>query len=325
MDLVASSPVGLVVPAGGFHVDPMASVPYAVVTHPQQTRAADLQGEIVCTEAVAPLARRRWPHATVRPLAYGEPLKRGRLVVSLHPSGHALGAAQVRLASDTGVTVLSGAYKREADPTCLPFEALAADTFVADATFALPIFHWPATAAVMAEVQAWWDTGREAGRPSILFASAPSIALRILNGLAPRGAAIHVHAGLQDAVDLYRAHGVALPDTRPLSPRASGRGLAGALVVAPLAESAKAGTRRLPGASMALASGLVQLRGARRRHAVDRGFVISDHADWLQSLATVSGTTAARVRIVGDYAHVLARYLREQGREADVPGPREDA
>jgi putative mRNA 3-end processing factor len=312
MDLVASDASGLVVTAGAFHVDPSEPVARAVVTHPQQAAAGDLRGQCICTELVAPLARQRWPHASVRALAYDERLSLGRSVISLHPSGHALGAAQIRVEADAGVAVITGAYKRSPDPTCASFAPVAADVLVVDATFALPIFRWPEAPEVVADLQAWWDAGRHASRPSLLFVDEPSIAARVLALLARREAGpVHVDATLAPLVDLYRAAGIVLPDT-PLLPE-RGRAAGGALVIAPHTRA-----RRPPGSTTALASGAVQLGGARRRAAVDRGFVLSDRADWAEILQTVDELPAARVRTTGALGHVLARYLSERGRDAQT-------
>ena len=248
MDLVAADASGLFVPAGPFHVDPSASVARAIVTHPQQAAAVDFRGECVCTDAAAPLVRQRWPDATVRPLAYRERLTVGRSVVSLHPSGHALGAAQIRVETDTGVAVITGAYKRSPDPTCAPFEAVATDTLVIDATFALPIFRWPDPAAVVADLHAWWEAGRHAGRTSLLLVDAAATAARILAMLARRGAGpIHIDPELAPVLEVYRAAGVLLPESATAPATRAKRVRGGVLVIAPRAASPRAGTRRFPG------------------------------------------------------------------------------
>jgi putative mRNA 3-end processing factor len=316
MEVVASDGFGLWVPAGAFHVDPSEPVARAVVTHPQQVAALDLCGECICTDAVAPLVRKRWPQATVLPLAYRERLTLGRSVVSLHPSGHALGAAQVRVETDAGVAVITGAYKRRDDPTCPPYEPVVAAVVVLDATYALPIFRWPDPQQVVADLHAWWEDGRATGRVSILSVDASSIAARILALLARRGVGpVRIDASLTPVVEAYRSAGIRLPDTVPVPVRGE-RALEGVLLIAPSATR-----RRFAGATTALASGAVQLRGARRRAAVDRGFVLSDHADWGEILQTVDELPTARVLTTGAWAHALARYLRERGREARVVEP----
>jgi putative mRNA 3-end processing factor len=60
----------------------------------------------------------------------------------------------------------------------------------------------------------------------------------------------------------------------------------------------------------------MRIRGTRRRRAVDRGFVLSDHADWPGLLAAIKATGASRVWVTHGYVAVLVRYLRENGLDA---------
>jgi putative mRNA 3-end processing factor len=319
-DLVVSTPVGLFCPAGGFHVDPWGAAERAVVTHVHADHAQPGSAAYLCTEASAPFLRRRLGEgAVVQGAAYGERLRLGDAVVSFHPAGHVLGSAQVRIEAAGQVWVLSGDYKRAPDPTCAPFEPVRSDVFVTEATFALPIYRWPEPEAVAADVMAWWERNREAGVASVLFCYAMGKAPRILaelGRLTDRPAL--VHGAVAEVTDLYRSQGQALLPTTRVTELPARRSYAGELVLAPLSAGGTTWMRRFGERETALASGWMRVRGARRRKGYDRGFVLSDHADWPALLRTIEEAGASRVLVTHGYTEELARFLRERGQDAEV-------
>jgi putative mRNA 3-end processing factor len=322
--LLEADPIGLYCAAGAFHIDPWGSAEIAVLTHGHGDHAHPGSARYICSApGLAVLRRRFGPDAVIDAVPYGEPFRLGDAAVSFHPSGHVLGAAQIRVDVAGTVWVVSGDYKRAPDPTCAPFEVVPCDTFVTEATFALPIFRWAETASVIAEIHDWWRRNRHAGRPSVLFAYALGKAPRILAELRHlTDEAVLTHGATEAMVAIYREAGLAMLETRPVPEKRRGESLAGALVLAPLSASGTPWMRRFPGAETAFASGLMRIRGTRRRKGFDRGFVLSDHADWPQLLRTVRETGARRVLATHGHSHVLARYLRELGQDADVlPAP----
>ena len=244
--------------------------------------------------------------------------------MSFHPAGHVLGSAQIRIEGSDGVWVVAGDYKRAADPTCAEFEPIRCDTFVTESTFGLPIYRWDATSVVMADVLAWWNGNREADRTSVIFCYTIGKAQRLLAELARvSDTPVYVHGMLTGMIDAYREAGVALPDVRQVIERDGGRtskkvSLAGQLVLAPLSARGTPWMRRLGTHSDAFASGLMRVRGVRRQRAYDKGFVISDHADWPAILQTVADTGAQRVLATHGHAEPLARYLRSTGLDTGV-------
>jgi len=129
---------------------------------------------------------------------------------------------------------------------------------------------------------------------------------------------VYTHGAVEAMVEIYRAAGVPMLETRPVPEKKRGATMAGALILAPLAASGTPWMRRFPGAETAFASGLMRIRGTRRRRNFDRGFVISDHADWPDLLRTIADSGARRVLATHGYTHALARYLAERGVAADV-------
>ncbi len=208
----------------------------------------------------------------------------------------------------------SGDYKRAADPTCEPFEPVACHTFITEATFALPIYRWDPSAAVAREVWEWWEANRAAGRASVLFCYALGKAQRILGELARiTDRTAFVHGSVEPLNEAYRSAGVEMLPTRPVAETTRGQSFAGELILAPPSAGGSTWMRRFGPTSTAFASGWMRVRGTRRRRGFDRGFVISDHADWPDLLSTIADTGAERVLTTHGYAGSLARYLNERG------------
>jgi putative mRNA 3-end processing factor len=250
-------------------------------------------------------------------IPYGESVTLDGVRVSLHPAGHILGSSQVRVEHQGEVWVASGDYKRSPDLTCTPCEPQRCHAFITEATFALPVFRWDPPADTVREICDWWDEMRAAGRAAILFGYALGKSQRILAELTRcTDRPVYVHGSLVDMIDAYRAAGVHLVPTLRATEQARGRAFAGELIVAPLSARGSVWMRRFGDHSSAFASGWMRVRGARRRRAYDRGFALSDHADWEGLLDTVRDTGAERVFVTHGYTNELSRFLVEQGIDA---------
>lgn len=311
---------GLYCEAGDFHVDPWAPVPRALITHAHGDHARAGSAAYLCSDPCGPLLRRRFgTGATIETLPYGARRRLGGCTVSLHPAGHILGSAQVRVEGADGVWVVAGDYKRAPDPTCAPFEPVRCDTFISESTFGLPIYRWDDSGTVIAGLHAWWEENRARGMASVVFCYAIGKTQRLLAELTRlTDRPVLVHGMLAPMIDVYREAGVGMLPTATLVERPRGTSLAGELVLAPPSARGTPWMRRLGDFSDALTSGLMRVRGVRRQRACDRGFVLSDHADWPALLDTIAESGAARVLATHGHAEPLARYLREQGRDAGV-------
>lgn len=343
--LIKVGDAGLECPAGGFHVDPWRPVPLAVVTHAHSDHATPGSTRYLCAASGAGVLRRRLgASAVIEAIPEGQSLRLGGVDVSLHPAGHVRGSAQVRVASASEVWVVSGDYKREPDPTCAPFEVVPCDVFITEATFALPIYRWRPTAEVVAEIVEWWRQAAASGRVAVVFCYALGKAQRLLAELSlasgtPRDWA-WVHGSVEPLVAAYRDEGVEMLRTRLVgdgteprvgdaqapAPARRRRGalgeedLAGSLVIAPPSAAGTPWMRRFGPPSMvetAFVSGWMRVRGVRRRRGYDRGFVLSDHADWPGLMRTIRQCGARRVLATHGSSEVLARALREQGLESE--------
>jgi putative mRNA 3-end processing factor len=316
--LLQATDRGLYCAAADLYIDPWAPVPRAVVTHAHADHLQPGCGSyLVARDGLLVTRARLGDEAPIQTAAYGEAITLNGVEVSLHPAGHILGSAQVRLAYRGEVAVVSGDYRPGPSPTCAPFEPVRCHTFVTESTFGLPIFRWVPDAAVFAEINAWWAANRDRGSASLLFGYALGKAQRLLADVDPAIGPIYTHGAVERLVAAYRVGGVALPPTRPVAEESRARAdWRGALIVAPPWAHQSPWARRFSTAATALASGWMRIRGTRRRRAVDRGFVLSDHADWPGLLGAIAATGAAEVWVTHGYAPVLARWLREQGLDA---------
>ncbi len=324
-DLVIARPEGLYCPPGDFHIDPWRPVPRAVITHAHADHARAGHGAYLATAVGAGVLRARLGAISLQGLAYGEAVHLGGVRVSLHPAGHVLGSAQVRLEHRGRVWVASGDYfvsghEADVNATCAPFEPVRCHCFITESTFGLPVYRWRPQHEVLQQVLAWWADNAQAGRTSLLLAYSLGKAQRLLAGLADGAAAgigpIAVHAAVEPLNRAYREAGVVLPPTAVLGAGAAGRAPPRALVIAPPAVLGSAWARGLGDCSDAFASGWMQLRGARRRQGLDRGFALSDHADWPGLQRAIAATGAERVIVTHGQEAVMVRWLQQQGLQA---------
>ena len=315
-DLVVQRPEGLYCPPGDFYIDPWRPVARAVITHAHSDHARVGHGDYLAAARSEGVLRSRLGDIRLQTLPYGEKVVHNGVTVSLHPAGHVLGSAQVRLEHGGQVWVASGDYKVAPDPTCDPFEPVRCDVFITESTFGLPIYRWCDDAELFAQINAWWARNVEHGRASVLTCYSFGKAQRLLAGVDPSIGPIIVHGAVDPLNRAYREAGVALPETQSVltTPRAD---IKRSLVVCPPGAAASPWMRRFGAdAQLAFASGWMQVRGNRRRGGYDRGFVLSDHADWPGLLKAIGGTGASRVIVTHGSSSAMVKYLTEQGLEA---------
>jgi putative mRNA 3-end processing factor len=317
MDLVIARPEGLYCPPGDFYIDPWRPVERAVITHGHSDHSRYGHGHYLAASTGAGILRSRLgADISLETLEYGKRISHRGVKLSFHPAGHVLGSAQVRLEYKGEIWVASGDYKTEPDGTCAPFEVVACDTFITESTFGLPIYKWQPQAEIFADINSWWQSNTAQKRASVLFCYAFGKAQRILHGLDPSIGPILVHGSVEPLNRVYREAGVALPHTQYVGDITDASLFKQAIVLAPPSAQNTTWIKRFGDYSDAFASGWMQLRGTRRRRGVDRGFVMSDHADWPGLLSAIHGTGAQRVIVTHGQIHPLVRWLCEQGLDA---------
>ena len=317
-DLVVQRPEGLYCPPGGFYIDPWRAVDRAVITHAHADHARSGHGHYLAAAPAGGVLRARLGDISLQTLAYGERINHHGVTVSLHPAGHVLGSAQVRLEYGGQVWVASGDYKVAPDRTCAPFEPVRCDVFITESTFGLPIYRWQPDSEVFAAINAWWQGNASAGRASVLLCYSFGKAQRILSGIDASIGPVVVHGAVEPLNRAYRDAGVALPATRLVSEVTDKADFQRALVLCPPGAAAGPWIKRFGDYSDGFASGWMQLRGARRRGGHDRGFVLSDHADWPGLMGAIGATGAQRVIVTHGSVPVMVRYLSGQGLQAEA-------
>ncbi|MEM7799509.1 MAG: ligase-associated DNA damage response exonuclease [Chloroflexota bacterium] len=320
-DLITLSPNGFYCAAGDFYIDPWHPVRRAVISHAHADHYTYGCERYLVNREGAPVFRARLgDDAPLRTLPYGEQIDVDGVKVSLHPAGHILGSSQIRVEHKGEVWVVSGDYKTtDKDSTCQPFEPVPCDTFITEATFALSIFHWRPQAEIFADLNAWWQQNREADKTSIVFVYALGKAQRVLAGLDPEIGPIYTHGAVERITQAYRKAGVDLPTTTYVNAymeEVKKPNWRGSLILTPLSTRGTTWLRKFNPYSTASVSGWMQIRGVRRRRAVDRGFILSDHADWQGLQQAIRATEAEQIGVTHGYVPAFVRHLSEQGYHA---------
>jgi putative mRNA 3-end processing factor len=318
-DLLSLTPAGLYCTAGDFYIDPLRAVPRALITHGHSDHARAGHGEVLATRETLAIMGLRCGESFARTrqaIAYGEKLRLDGIEVSFHPAGHVLGSAQIRLATQEQVMVVSGDYKREADPTCAPFEPVACDTFISEATFGLPVFQHSQSTAEIEKLLASRALFPE--RAHLVGAYALGKAQRVIALL--RGAGydrpIYLHGAMEKITEFYRSEGVDLGETRKVT-AADRPHLQGEIVICPPSALQDLWSRKFPDPVACFASGWMRVRARARQRGVELPLVISDHADWDGLCATVRDTGCSRLLVTHGEADALVHWAKTQGIDAE--------
>ncbi|MBR0665788.1 ligase-associated DNA damage response exonuclease [Roseomonas hellenica] len=292
---------GLYCDPGDFHIDPTRAVPRAVITHGHSDHARPDHGAVLATAETLAIMRARMGDdragAAQQAMAPGEGVMRNGVGIRLVPAGHVLGSAQVVLDWQGSRAVISGDYKRRPDPTCAPFEPVACDVFVTEATFALPVFRHPPVeqevAKLLESLRLFPDRAHVIGVYSLGKCQRLIALLRRAGWERP----IYLHGALMALCALYEELGVALGPLLPvpLSKRGAPPTLAGEVVLAPPSAETTPWARRLAEPVVCAASGWMRVRQRAKARGIELPLIISDHADWDELLATCAEVEAPEV------------------------------
>lgn len=309
---------GIFCAAGGFYIDPWKPVDRALVTHGHADHAYPGHRHYLTSSAAAPVIRHRLGDIALETLRFGETRDIQGVTVSFHPAGHVPGSAQIRIEHRGEVWVVSGDYKTTADGLSEPFEPVRCDAFITECTFGLPVFDWQPEEVLVTDLNAWWQQNAAEGRVSAIGAYSLGKAQRLLTMADPSIGPILTHAAVENTNEVLRAQGLTLPDTVRVTPDIDPKAHPGALLIAPPAALDGKWSRRFGPMSSAFASGWMALRGVRRRRATDRGFVISDHADWKGLNTAINETGASRIFATHGYTATFRDWLESQGYDAQI-------
>lgn len=325
-NLLQTTDRGLYCAAGDFYIDPQRPVDRAVVTHAHSDHARWGCKRYLATRDSEHLLRMRLStDAEFQFLDYGQSLSIAGVDIQLHPAGHMLGSAQVRLEYRGQVAVAMGDYKLGSDPTCPSWEPVKCHLLVTESTFGLPVYRWQPEVHTLHQINQWWRDSRDQGKCCLLYGYAVGKSQRLLAGLDPSIGPIFTHGAVEKGVAAYRKSGVPLPETTYVGSQSGKRDWSGGMVVAVPSAHGTAWVRRFGPVSTAMASGWMAVRGARRRRSLDRGFVVSDHVDWPSLIEAVEACDPDLLWVTHGYSAVVARYFQERGHEARAIDSRQRA
>ncbi|WP_439545951.1 ligase-associated DNA damage response exonuclease [Sandarakinorhabdus sp.] len=310
-------PAGLYLPGIDAWIDPSRGVNRAIITHGHADHARAGHGKVLATdETLSIIALRFGPQPGGQALAYGERIELGDgISMQLLPAGHVMGSAQVVLERGGTRIIVSGDYKRRADPTCAPFEALPCDIFITEATFGLPVFRHPDTADEIEKLLAALAANPD--RCVAVGAYALGKAQRVIAELRRAGhdAPIYLHGAMVALCNLYQAHGIALGDLRPVG-TLKGDALKGHIIIAPPSALADHWSRRLPDPITAMASGWMRVRQRAVQRGIELPLVISDHADWQELTDTITELNPQEVWVTHGREEALVHWCALHQRKA---------
>jgi len=305
---------GIYCPPADMYIDPWEPVEKAIVTHGHSDHARWGMGRYLCHAHTAPILRLRLgTDIATQEVEYGETITVNGVRISLHPAGHIIGSAQIRLEYRGEIWVVSGDYKLVQDSLSVPYEPIPCHQFVTESTFGLPIYQFPDPASVFQEINAWWERNASEGLNSVLLGYALGKSQTILTQLNTTIGPVFLHGAVANVNAALGEIGYEFPGER-VTPETDRKSITSAMIVAPPSVLGSPWLRKLTPYRIALCSGWMQLRGARRRRGVDRGFVLSDHCDWQQLNRAVAATGAETVYVTHGYEAPFARWLREQMR-----------
>lgn len=304
---------GLYCPAGDFYVDPNRRVKTAVITHAHSDHARRGMGEYLCSQSGEELLRIRiGKKAVITGVPFGEEIRIGKAVVSLHPAGHILGSAQVRISCNGQTVVVTGDFNtRNIKSAAEPFEVVECDLMVTESTFGLPVYKWPDPSVVFDDLNGWWQSNRDQGKATILPCYPLGKTQRILAGLDPAIGPIALAGASREFLPCYEAAGIKLPTALDLSEETVSVLREGGFLIVSAAGEPSPLTALLGDVAYGAVSGWLIVRKMRMGRMFDRGFVLSDHADWDGLLQCVQQSGASRVAVTHGQTEVFARYLRE--------------
>ena len=312
MPLLEFTSKGIYCKQADVYLDPWRGVDKALISHGHSDHARWGSKRYITQQTNVPIIQHRLGNITVSGKKYNEIFSINGVQFSFHPAGHVPGSSQIRAEYKGEVWVFTGDYKTQADGISIPFEPVHCHTFITESTFGLPVFQWEDPKKTHESINQWWAVNQAEKTTSLLMGYSLGKVQRLLKHLDPSIGKIYTHGATEHMTEVLRQF-IDFPQTERITRDTTKKEIEGNLVLAPPAVMGSAWMKKLGRVSTGYASGWMAFRGARRRRAVDRAFVLSDHADWSGLLSAIKATGCENVITTHGYTELFAQYLNEQG------------
>jgi len=309
--MIRFSDKGMYCEAGDFYIDPWRPVDKAVITHGHSDHARWGSNSYLCQDQTKPILQLRLgADIKVESMPYGATRNINGVKVSFHPAGHIIGSAQIRMEYKGEIWVISGDYKLSNDLISQPFEPVRCHHFVTESTFGLPIYNFDPPEKIYADINRWWAANAADGVNTILLGYALGKSQALLNALDTNIGPVFLHGAVANVNDALSTIGYQFPGTR-ITVETDKKLLQSALIMAPPSALGTPWMKKFSPYRVAMCSGWMALRGARRRKGVDKGFALSDHCDWQQLNEAITATGAEHIYVTHGYEAAFSRWVRE--------------
>ena len=312
MPLLEFTSKGIYCKTADVYLDPWQGVEKAIISHGHSDHARWGSKHYITNKINVPIIQHRLGKISLQGKKYNDPFVINGVKFSFHPAGHVPGSSQIRVEYKGEVWVFTGDYKTQFDGISTPFEPVKCHTFVTECTFGLPVFKWEKPSKIHKDINLWWAQNQGNKTTSLLMGYSLGKIQRLLKHLDPEIGKIFTHGATEKMTEILREF-IKLPKTELITRETNKKEIEGNLVLAPPTVLDSAWAKKLGEVSTGYASGWMAFRGARRRRAIDRAFVLSDHADWKGLLSSIKATGCENVITTHGYTDLFAKYLREQG------------
>jgi putative mRNA 3-end processing factor len=307
---------GVYCSTGNFYIDPWKPADYAIITHAHADHAYFGNKYYLAHHLSKEVLLYRLGAIKLETVAYNEKVIINGVKVSLHPAGHVIGSAQVRVEYQGQVWVVSGDYKLEDDGVCTPFEPVACHHFISECTFGMPVYKWEPQAQLFNNINNWWYGNVQRGMATVLAGYSLGKAQRIIQNLDLSIGEIYTHGVIENTNEALRRNGVLLNPTHRITAGTAKAEVRNGITIAPPSALGSPWINKFHPYSVGYCSGWMSIRGAKRRRAADRGFALSDHADWQGLISAIRATGCESVYLTHGFTAPFTRYLNEAGFDA---------
>jgi len=314
--LIKFTPNGIYCPQANVYIDPWRKVDKALITHGHSDHARKGNGSYLCHDNSVGILKHRLGKINVQGIAFGKPIVINGITFTFFPAGHVVGSAQIKVSNKKESWVISGDYKVAPDEIATAFEPVPCDYFITESTFGIPAFQWDDSKNIFADMNAWWSENKSNKITSIICAYSLGKAQRVIQGLDHTIGPVLTNASVENINEVIRHAGLPLKKTS-LYQNHSREDLAQSIIVCP-SSAVESIQKEIKKTSVAVASGWMALRGMRRRRNADKGFVLSDHADWKGLNEAVKLTGAEKVYVTHGYTAIYSKWLESCGIASEV-------